>query len=257
MIPEKFSRKYGEELQRHVQLKAPDGAAWRVDVQRKGGKVWLRNGWPEFATYYSLCFGHCILFEYQGNCNLKVVKFDKSATEIEYPLEPEKRRRESEMEELKACKRKRSVHSGNCVMQNWKREKFPKASSYMEITSINEEESADIEIPNHANGNGDSTSRIKKPIKLEVDLNKPMQHHDNIRGKLVPLFILFLKLFSDKFFIYLICNLHAAKGVGRSASKKECSRALASANAFKSSYPFFIKVMQPSFVGKTYGWVRK
>ncbi|KAK1400988.1 hypothetical protein POM88_000593 [Heracleum sosnowskyi] len=212
MIPEKFARKYGEELGRHVQLKAPGSVAWRVDVQRKKGKIWLRKGWPEFATFYSLCFGHSIFFVYQGNCNFKVVIFDPSATEIDYPLQPEKRTR---------------GHSGDCLMQKWQKGKFAKASSDMEIISSSEdEESADFKIPSNANGNRHSTSRMKKPIKLEVDLNKPMQQHDNVR----------------------------AKGGGRSASKEECNKALASANAFKSSYPFFIKVMQPSFVGKTNGW---
>lgn len=83
-IPDKFVRKYGEELRGRVMLKAPGGAPWPVDVERNKGEVWLHNGWPEFATFYSLCFGYLILFKYVENSNFRVLVFDPSATETDY-----------------------------------------------------------------------------------------------------------------------------------------------------------------------------
>ncbi|KAL8117557.1 hypothetical protein AgCh_015439 [Apium graveolens] len=86
MIPKKFVRKYGEELRGRVTLKASGGAPWPVEVERKKGEVWLHNGWPEFATLYSLCFGYLLVFEYVERSYFRVIVFDPSATEIEYPL---------------------------------------------------------------------------------------------------------------------------------------------------------------------------
>lgn len=86
MIPENFVRKYGEELRGRVVLKAPGGAPWPVDVERKKGQVWLHNGWPEFATFYSLCFGYLLVFEYVQHSSFRVLVFEPSATEINYPL---------------------------------------------------------------------------------------------------------------------------------------------------------------------------
>lgn len=201
MIPEKFVKKYGTELHGKVRLKAPGGAPWPVDLQRKQGKVWLRNGWPQFATFYSLCFGHSVLFKYQGNCDFEVVIFDTSATEIDYPKKLGKRTKGRLNDELRACKKKR-VQSGlkenhgvgDCLMQKLQKENIAKASLDNE-TSSSEEERGDV-----ANGIGCSTRMMKRPIKLEVDLNNPVQQHDNIRGKLISSSV--SNLFSNKFYIF-------------------------------------------------------
>ncbi|KAK1363867.1 hypothetical protein POM88_039428 [Heracleum sosnowskyi] len=229
MIPGKFVRKYGEEIQGRVLLKASGGATWSVNVQRKKGEVWLRNGWPEFAKFYSLCFGHSILFEYQGNCNFRVVIFDTSATEIDYPLQLEKRSGSDEV----SVSTKKQVHSGNKAchvgysLKRKSQEKAVEVLSNMETSSSDEEDYGDIRKSSHANGTQPDTSPIKKRIKLELDLDISMHQHV-IRGKL-------------------------AKGVSSPASIEEKDGALAEAKAFTSSHPFFEVVMQPSYVGKRYG----
>ncbi|KAJ4843259.1 hypothetical protein Tsubulata_009862 [Turnera subulata] len=87
MIPPRFTRKYGKDLPSTVILNVPTGATWRVELVRCGGaEIWLQNGWEEFADYYSLTYGHLLLFQYKGNHDFHVLIFDMSATEIEYPL---------------------------------------------------------------------------------------------------------------------------------------------------------------------------
>ncbi|KAL1809865.1 hypothetical protein ACET3Z_026855 [Daucus carota] len=211
-IPEKFVRKYGGELQGGVLLKAPGAPPWSVDVQREEGKVWLRNGWPQFAKFYSLCFGHFIFFEYQGNCNFKVVIFDTSTTEIDYPVQFEERSGSDQLQVFK----KKQVHSGcdaacylgESLKGRLLKEKIAEALSETSISDENEH--GGIEKPSHANGT---------PHDI------PMRQHI-VKGK-----------FTSRV----------------SSPAEEKDRAHARAKALKSIHPSFKVVMQPSYVGKTYG----
>ncbi|KAE9466907.1 hypothetical protein C3L33_01164, partial [Rhododendron williamsianum] len=85
-IPMKFISQFGKNVGNHVFLKVPSGAVWKVELERSNGVVWMCNGWKEFAKYYSIGFGHLLVFRYDGNCNFNVLIFDTSASEIEYPL---------------------------------------------------------------------------------------------------------------------------------------------------------------------------
>ncbi|KAF7113889.1 hypothetical protein RHSIM_RhsimUnG0104300 [Rhododendron simsii] len=85
-IPLKFISQYGKNVGNHVFLKVPSGAVWKVELERSNGVVWMCNGWKEFANYYSIGFGHLLVFRYDGNCNFNVLIFDTSASEIEYPV---------------------------------------------------------------------------------------------------------------------------------------------------------------------------
>ncbi|KAG5535736.1 hypothetical protein RHGRI_023484 [Rhododendron griersonianum] len=85
-IPMKFISQYGKNVGNHVFLKVPSGAVWKVELERSNGVVWMCNGWKEFAKYYSIGYGHLLVFRYDGNCNFNVLIFDTSASEIEYPV---------------------------------------------------------------------------------------------------------------------------------------------------------------------------
>ncbi|KAI8542290.1 hypothetical protein RHMOL_Rhmol08G0127300 [Rhododendron molle] len=85
-IPLKFISQYGKNVGNHVFLKVPSGAVWKVELERSSDVVWMRNGWKEFAKYYSIGYGHLLVFRYDGNCNFNVLIFDTSASEIEYPV---------------------------------------------------------------------------------------------------------------------------------------------------------------------------
>ncbi|OMO83042.1 hypothetical protein COLO4_22726 [Corchorus olitorius] len=83
-IPERFIRKYGNDMSSPALLKVPTGQAWKVGLRKRDGKVWLKHGWREFSNHYSLDPGHFLVFRYQGNCNFHVTIMDKTATEIDY-----------------------------------------------------------------------------------------------------------------------------------------------------------------------------
>ncbi|KAH7850921.1 hypothetical protein Vadar_004643 [Vaccinium darrowii] len=85
-IPKKFISQYGNNLGNHVFLKVPSGAEWKVELKKSDNDVWMCNGWKEFAKCYSIAFGHLLVFRYDGNCNFHVLIFDMSASEIEYPV---------------------------------------------------------------------------------------------------------------------------------------------------------------------------
>ncbi|KAL6224713.1 hypothetical protein ACLB2K_003568 [Fragaria x ananassa] len=85
-IPKKFLIKYGQDLSNSVHLKLPSGSEWEVELRRGNGKAWFERGWPEFSRFCSLDYGAFLVFRYQGNSQFEVCIFDKSATEIEYPL---------------------------------------------------------------------------------------------------------------------------------------------------------------------------
>lgn len=86
MIPRKFVRKYGKDLDSRISLKAPNGLIWHVKLERQKDEIWLQDGWLEFARFYSIQFGHLLVFKYRGHCDFKVRIFDPCCTEIDYPL---------------------------------------------------------------------------------------------------------------------------------------------------------------------------
>ncbi|KAH7851544.1 hypothetical protein Vadar_013187 [Vaccinium darrowii] len=85
-IPKKFISQYGKNLGNRGFLRVPSGAVWTVELVTSNGDVWMCSGWKEFAKFYSLCFGHLLVFRYDGSYNFDVFIFDKSASEIEYPV---------------------------------------------------------------------------------------------------------------------------------------------------------------------------
>ncbi|XP_063942950.1 B3 domain-containing transcription factor VRN1-like [Daucus carota subsp. sativus] len=85
MIPRKFERLFEKNLDNRIQLSVPSGSVWSIDLEKQQDKVWLQNGWPEFAKFYSIGFGYLLVFEYQEDSKFKVLIFDPSASEIDYP----------------------------------------------------------------------------------------------------------------------------------------------------------------------------
>lgn len=85
-IPKKFVNEYCRGLSDSVCLKLPSGSEWEVEVTRSNGKVWFEKCWPEFSKFYSLGIGDFLVFEYEGNSEFNVFIFDRSTTEIEYPI---------------------------------------------------------------------------------------------------------------------------------------------------------------------------
>ncbi|KAK4772192.1 hypothetical protein SAY86_013967 [Trapa natans] len=103
MIPKKFLRKYGTELRKSdtAILKVPTHDSWKMELMKSHDSVWLDKGWPDFLNFYSIKHGHFLVFrpEFGTSSNeFYVVIFDKSCTEIEYPLKSHLSSREVKVE---------------------------------------------------------------------------------------------------------------------------------------------------------------
>ncbi|KAI3416588.1 uncharacterized protein J3R85_015293 [Psidium guajava] len=85
-IPKKFVRRYGSNLSGLVSLHVASGDDWEVELLRENDNAFLRRGWPDFVKHYAIQQGHFLVFRYEGGSAFHVVIFDKSASEIEYPV---------------------------------------------------------------------------------------------------------------------------------------------------------------------------
>ncbi|XP_050254198.1 B3 domain-containing transcription factor VRN1-like [Quercus robur] len=86
MIPEKFVREFGNELSTVAKLTVTHGHIWQVGLEKADKSIWFCDGWKDFAEYHCICYGYFLVFRYEGNSNFHVLVFDKTATEIQYPL---------------------------------------------------------------------------------------------------------------------------------------------------------------------------
>ncbi|KAK1559965.1 hypothetical protein Q3G72_020626 [Acer saccharum] len=84
-IPEKFVRKFGDELSDVATLRIPNGRVWHVRLTKDGKKIWFHVGWNDFVKYHSICAGYFLVFKYGKNSNFDVLIFDMTACEIQYP----------------------------------------------------------------------------------------------------------------------------------------------------------------------------
>ncbi|TXG64426.1 hypothetical protein EZV62_011420 [Acer yangbiense] len=86
-LPLKFVRKFGDELSAVVTLTVPNGRTWRVQLTKDDKKIWfLHDGWHDFVKYHSICVGFFLVFKYGKNSSFRVLIFDQSACEIQYPI---------------------------------------------------------------------------------------------------------------------------------------------------------------------------
>ncbi|KAJ4716407.1 B3 domain-containing transcription factor VRN1-like [Melia azedarach] len=101
MIPEKFVRKFGDELSAVAKLRVPNGRVWRVGLKKDGGKIWFHENWNAFVKYHSICFGHFVVFEYIKHSTFDVLVFDTTACEIDYPPTQNDKHNSEEQDEIK------------------------------------------------------------------------------------------------------------------------------------------------------------
>ncbi|KAI3503147.1 hypothetical protein L1887_31583 [Cichorium endivia] len=90
-IPNKFTRGHRKiVLLSDVLIIVSDDKVWSLGLMTSGdGKLWLQQGWPEFAEHYRLKSGHLLLFNHLSKSVFHVRIFDQSSCEINYPP-PEK-----------------------------------------------------------------------------------------------------------------------------------------------------------------------
>ncbi|KAG2314212.1 hypothetical protein Bca52824_017334 [Brassica carinata] len=85
-IPTRFVR-LGPKLADTVTIQTPVGFKRSIRIKRIGNDVWFNNGWSEFAEAHSISEGHFLYFCYEGNSSFRVMIFDVSASEIDYPMD--------------------------------------------------------------------------------------------------------------------------------------------------------------------------
>ncbi|XP_020534852.1 B3 domain-containing transcription factor VRN1-like [Jatropha curcas] len=84
-IPDKFVRKFGDELSEVVTFIIPNGLDWKVGLTRAESDIWFDDGWHDFVQHNSICTGYFLVFGYKGFSNFSILIFDKTACEIKYP----------------------------------------------------------------------------------------------------------------------------------------------------------------------------
>lgn len=77
----------GPKLTDTVTIQTPVGFKRSIGIKRTGNEVWFDNGWSEFAEAHSISEGHFLYFCYEGNSSFRVMIFDVSASEIDYPMD--------------------------------------------------------------------------------------------------------------------------------------------------------------------------
>ncbi|CAL1404551.1 unnamed protein product [Linum trigynum] len=90
LIPRKFvTDSVGGLLKwKSATLKVNDGVEWEVGLAREGKQdvCFGNHGWARFAQYYSLEYGHSLVFKYLGRSTFFVIIFDRSTMEMDYPV---------------------------------------------------------------------------------------------------------------------------------------------------------------------------
>ncbi|EOX91271.1 AP2/B3-like transcriptional factor family protein, putative [Theobroma cacao] len=218
-IPTKFVKRYGNGMSSPALLRVPNDEVWKVEPTKCDGKVWLKNGWQEFSNHYSLEYGHFLVFRYEGFCNFHVVIFDRSASEIEYPYGSNNHRQHKELPEQKI-------------------EESEDADSLQILEDISpsrktgEKSHLPCSRPHKMMRSANSANKTESNLKCE-SLAPHFRHNGSPDRK------------ADK-----STTSHRIKKLN--ADKK--AKALQRARAFKSENPFFLLVMQPSYVGLNGKW---
>ncbi|OMO84145.1 hypothetical protein COLO4_22201 [Corchorus olitorius] len=188
-IPIDFIRKYGNGISSPALLRVPSGEVWKIDLSKRDGKVWLKNGFQKFAKHYSLERGQFVVFRYQGNSKFHVAILDRSATEIKYPYTTSS----NYHEEVKGIPEESESDDNIGII-----EEIPPAPS----RKLREK----LQVP---------CPRPRKKMRSTDPAMKVDESKKTLRAR-------------EKFLAH-----HRA------------------AEAFQSENPFFIRVMQPSYVGLT------
>ncbi|XP_021724704.1 putative B3 domain-containing protein Os03g0621600 [Chenopodium quinoa] len=86
-----FVKKYGRQLSNDIYLNVQNSEhPWKVTLEKSNNNnIFLEKGWQNFMEFYSINYGHFLLFRFDEGLvepQFHVFIFDKSATEIDYPV---------------------------------------------------------------------------------------------------------------------------------------------------------------------------
>ncbi|XVF60029.1 hypothetical protein PTKIN_Ptkin08bG0010000 [Pterospermum kingtungense] len=225
-IPEKFIKEYGSGISSPVFLKVPSGSIWQVELTKSNGEIWLQSGWTDFVQHHSLKLHDFVVFQYEGDRLFNVVIFDKSASEIDYPINGQSKGPTTIKEE----------HDETCV-EIWDNDmpttKKRKGKSPLPCSRPSRKR----RIHSNTNGTESNASEGIKVSKLEVPKSNgssPFHTRGNNAGGSNP------------------ATKHRHGRMQNTIRGKERDEALQRASSFKSQNPFFTVVIQPSYVTGRY-----
>ncbi|KAF4379099.1 hypothetical protein F8388_022186, partial [Cannabis sativa] len=122
-LPPKFVRLQGHTLAETVSFVLPCSHKWKIGLVSKDGKLYLKEGWPEFVKHYQLSYGYMLKFTYGGRSKFNTSIYDTSTCEIDYTRMSKKAKAE------------------NHTTKNWKQSRHVGAYNTYEGTKAYEEAS--------------------------------------------------------------------------------------------------------------------
>ncbi|PKU62585.1 B3 domain-containing protein Os12g0592300 isoform X1 [Dendrobium catenatum] len=81
VIPKKFIENFNGELLETVELKAPSGDIWHVELKKTNDGVVLDCGWKYFVEAYGIQENDTLVFKYDGCSSFLVLMFEQSGCE--------------------------------------------------------------------------------------------------------------------------------------------------------------------------------
>ena len=208
-IPKRFVRIYVKILSDTMFLKIPNCAAWKVGLMGGDDGVWFQSGWQEFAEYYSIGYGHFLVFRYEGDSTFRVLIFDKTASEIEYPTTKDQNHEEPSVPTMTE-----SVE----ILDVFPAGEATKEKEIMNVSSSGEGDSPCL--PETVKIESDVSVKIESDVSVEMfDVLPTRERHGIVIPRALP-------------------PLTARKKVG----------AVQRAGAFNPPNPFFRVKMGPSYV---------
>ncbi|XP_028794146.1 B3 domain-containing protein Os03g0620400-like [Neltuma alba] len=225
------SGRYGRCLSNPVSLKPPDGKEWRVYWTKRDNEFWFQKGWKEFANFYSLDDGFLVLFKYEGTSQLHVHIIDKSALEIDYPLSRYASSQEDNLDNL----------SDDIIDILDETTPSPEASQNAPLSSsrphkkMRSTADEDVEMSMPAGMKTKNWqfqgTKFQKSINADLKFSKQKSEGDTEA-----------RIFDKN---KCLNSEHKRK---KMLTDVEKNKALESAISFKSDNPYFMMVMQPSYV---------
>ncbi|RAL48231.1 hypothetical protein DM860_005655 [Cuscuta australis] len=81
MIPEKYAKKYANELAETVKLNLTSGREWEVHIVKAKDTVWFHRGLESFIKDNSIGIHYLLLFNYAANSRFNVHVFDHTVSQ--------------------------------------------------------------------------------------------------------------------------------------------------------------------------------
>ncbi|XP_015574597.2 B3 domain-containing transcription factor VRN1 isoform X3 [Ricinus communis] len=229
-IPEKFVKKYRDELSCIATLTVPNGRIWVVELEKVNKKLWFCSGWHEFVEYYSIRVGYFLVFRYEGESNFRVCIFDLTVSEIRYPGSGNPSHTTAPSRSMLFDK---FVHSKWTVTGNYE------ASREMLLSRKDAYDSQDIDV--QLNGS-EFITQAGSPVLGEAEgrtrSGKLRTKIPNVDGQEQV----------DKRSPSMKIACEALTRRWRAVTPEEKQRTICAAHTFKPDNPFFRVILRPSYV---------